>query len=230
VYSGSATNASSTSAPAKLVITAAPTTVAASGTSSVTVGGTVTLVATVSRPAGYTGVPSGQVNFYQGAVLLGSAALDGTGKATFRKSTSGIALGSYGVVAKYAGDTSDSASASSALTVEVTKAETEVTMTAQINPVTKGSPISIATTVTHACCSTAPPSGTVTFLMGTQTLNTLKLSSGSVTLSVSTANIAPGTYDVVAKYSGDATNQPSTSTLSVTVAAPAASSSSAAVR
>jgi uncharacterized BrkB/YihY/UPF0761 family membrane protein len=66
--------------------------------------------------------------------------------------------------------------------------------------------------------------------MGTQTLNTLKLSSGSVTLSVSTANIAPGTYDVVAKYSGDATNQPSTSTLSVTVAAPAASSSSAAVR
>jgi len=195
----------------------------------VAVGGTVTLVATVSRPAGYSGVPAGQVNFYEGAVLLGSAALNGSGEATLRKSTSGIAVGTYAVVAKYAGDTSNSASTSSAITVEVIKAETEVTMTAQTNPVTKGNPISIATTVTHACCSTTPPSGTVAFVMGTQTLNTLPLSAGSATLSVSTANLAPGTYDIVAKYSGDATNQPSTSTLSVTVAA-AASSSSAAVR
>jgi hypothetical protein len=233
VYSGSATYESSASTAAKLVVSKAATTVTPSGTSSVEAGGTVTLVANVGRPAGYTGVPTGTVHFYSSTLLQstqGVAELDGTGKAVYEQELTGVPAGTYSVIAKYAGDDSDAASNSSSLTVIVTKALTEVTLTSSANPVTEGSPVSITAVVTHACCSTVPPSGTVAFLLGTKSLGTLTLTSGSAVLPVSTTGLTPGTYSVVAKYSGDATNQPSTRTFSLTVAAPAASSASAATR
>jgi subtilase family serine protease len=231
VYSGSVTYESSTSPAATLVVNKAATTVVASGTSSVEVGGTVTLVATVARPAGYTGVPTGQVQFHSTNLLQstqGVAALDSTGKAVYEQVLNGVAPGTYSVIAKYAGDSSDSGSNSATITVVVTKALTEVTLTPSSNPVTEGSTVSITAVASHACCSTVAPSGTVAFSMGTKSLGTLNLSSGSAVLSLSTTGLTPGTYNVVAKYSGDATNQPSTRTLSLTVAAPAASLADAA--
>ncbi|WP_158941502.1 Ig-like domain repeat protein [Granulicella sp. S190] len=233
VYSGSATYESSVSAAEKLIVNKAATTVIPSGTSSVEAGGTVTLVANVARPAGYTGVPTGSVHFYSSTLLQstqGVATLDSTGKAVYEQVLTGVPAGTYDVIAKYAGDGSDAASNSSTLTVIVTKALTEVTLTSSTNPVAEGSPVSITAVVTHACCSTVPPSGTVAFLLGAKSLGTLNLSSGSAVLSVNTAGLTPGAYGVIAKYSGDATNQPSTRTLSLTVAAPAAPSASAAAR
>jgi subtilase family serine protease len=232
VYSGSATYESSTSA-ASLVVTKASTNVAASGTSSVEAGGTITLIATVARPTGYTGVPTGSVHFYSSTLLQstqGIAELDGTGKAVYQQELSGVPAGSYSVIAKYAGDGSDSGSNSATITLVVTKALTEVTLTPSANPVTEGSPVSITAVVSHACCSTVAPSGTVAFSMGTKSLGTLNLSSGSAVLPLSTAGLTPGTYSVVTKYSGDATNQPTARTLSLTVAAPVASSASPAAR
>ncbi|WP_353061955.1 Ig-like domain repeat protein [Tunturibacter psychrotolerans] len=224
VYSGSATYESSVSATEQLIITKAATATVSSGTSSVEAGGTVTLVANVARPAGYTGVPTGTVHFYSSTLLQsaqGVATLDSTGKAVYEQVLTGVPAGTYSVVAKYAGDGSDAASNSSTLTVIVTKALTEVTLTSSANPVAEGSPVSITAVVTHACCSTVPPSGTVAFLLGTKSLGTLSLSSGSAVLSVKTAGLTPGTYSVVANYSGDATNQPSTRTFTLTIAAPA---------
>jgi len=224
VYSGSATYESSVSAAEKLIVTKAATTVVPSGTSSVEAGGTVTLVANVARPAGYTGVPTGTVHFYSSTLLQstqGVATLDSTGKAVYEQVLTGVPSGTYHVIAKYAGDGSDAASNSSTLTVIVTRALSEVTLTSSANPVAEGSLVSITAVVTHACCSTVPPSGTVAFLLGTKSLGTLSLSSGSAVLSVNTAGLTPGTYSVIAKYSGDATNQPSTRTFTLTVVAAA---------
>jgi subtilase family serine protease len=230
VYSGSATYASSTAPAAKLTVNPAATMVVESGTSSVTVGGDATLTAVVSRPSGYAGVPTGTVQFSSDSQVLGTAPLDSTGKALLREAVNGVPAGTYSVVASYLGDASDRASKSSALKVVVTKAETEVTLDASANPVTEGTTLSLTATVTHACCTTTAPTGTVTLLNGTKTLDTLSLSGGSATASISTAGLTPGTYNFVAKYSGDSTNAPSSRTLAVTVAAPAASTARAAVR
>ncbi len=226
IYSGSATYASSASPATDLVIRPASTTVAASGSTSVENGGMITLDVSVSRLAGYTGTPSGQVQFTSAGLLQstqGAVTLDATGKAVYEQTVGSVPAGSYQVFAKYAGDSADSGSTSSAFTVVVVKAESEVTLKSSANPVAEGTPVVITATVSHACCSSVVPTGTVTFLLGTQTLGTMDLSSGSAALSVSTSGLAPGTYSVVVKYSGDAENQSSTRTLSLTVAAPAAS-------
>ncbi|MBB5058048.1 hypothetical protein HDF16_002754 [Granulicella aggregans] len=226
VYSGSPTYASSTSAATNLVITPAATTTVASGSSSVVTGGMVTLVATVKRPAGYNGIPTGKVQFTSAGLLLssqGAVTLDPTGKAVYEQELTGVIAGTYQVIAKYSGDSTDSESTSQVLTVVVTRAETEVTLKASANPVAEGTSTLITATVSHACCSTITPTGTVTFLLGAKTLGAVSLGSGSAALSVSTTGLAPGKYSVVVNYSGDATNQPSTRTLSLTVAAPAAS-------
>jgi hypothetical protein len=63
------------------------------------------------------------------------------------------------------------------------------------------------------------PTGTVTFVSGNTTLGTAPLTSGTATLSVSFA--AVGTYSILANYSGDNANLPSTSnTLSITITIP----------
>jgi hypothetical protein len=63
------------------------------------------------------------------------------------------------------------------------------------------------------------PTGTVTFVSGNTTLGTAPLTSGTAALSVSFAAVAA--YSVVANYSGDNANLPSTSnTLSITITIP----------
>jgi hypothetical protein len=63
------------------------------------------------------------------------------------------------------------------------------------------------------------PTGTVTFVSGNTTLGTAPLTSGTATLSVSFA--AVGAYSILANYSGDNANLPSTSnTLSITITIP----------
>jgi hypothetical protein len=81
------------------------------------VGASVTFTATVT-PALGTPTPTGVVTFKDGTTALGTGTLNATGVATF--ATAGLAVGSHSVTASYAGDTSNTASVSSAVTVVVT--------------------------------------------------------------------------------------------------------------
>jgi len=74
---------------------------------------TATLTATVTRPSGYAGTPSGTVNFYYGSDFLGSASLS-SGKAILSHSSSGLPAGSYKITADYAGDGDDNTSSGTA--------------------------------------------------------------------------------------------------------------------
>ena len=63
------------------------------------------------------GTPTGNVSFYDGAVLLGTSALNGSYQASL--TTSALAAGSHGITARYAGDANHFTSTSQSLTVQV---------------------------------------------------------------------------------------------------------------
>lgn len=84
------------------------TTVAASSSPSSPSSGTnVTLSATVNHSSGTT-VPTGTMAFMDGATLLGSASLNGSGTATL--STTALSGGTHSILAVYGGDSSYAAS------------------------------------------------------------------------------------------------------------------------
>ncbi len=85
----------------------------------VTTGQSVTLQATVT-PASGTVTPTGTVMFIEGAASIGSGTLDGSGVATF--ATSSLSAATHSITASYGGDSSFSASTSSAGSVIVNAA------------------------------------------------------------------------------------------------------------
>jgi hypothetical protein len=61
--------------------------------------------------------PTGSVTFSTGSTTLANVKLNSSGVATLTASTSGYPAGTYAVVAKYTGDSSDADSTATALNV-----------------------------------------------------------------------------------------------------------------
>ncbi len=76
-----------------------------------------------------------------------------------------------------------------------------ITLSATPNPATVGQTVTISATATG---SGATPTGTVAFMYGARTLATLPLTSGTASISPSTAGLPAGNYLLTASYSGDA--------------------------
>ncbi len=111
LYSGSATNAESTSAAVAQVVNRAPTTtILASSLNPSAVGQSVIFTATVTAPSG--GFPSGTVSFKHLGTLLGTAALS-NGVASFTTST--LPAGTDHIVGVYSGSPTNTGSSSAAL-------------------------------------------------------------------------------------------------------------------
>src|SRR5262249_24877463 len=116
---------------------------------------TTTAIASSANPSIYgqnmtftaavTSGATGWVQFLDGAVLLGSAAISG-GNATF--SISSLAVGSHSITASYGGDLNFSGSASTALTDTLNKASTTTTVASGVNPSTFGQNVTLTATVT----------------------------------------------------------------------------------
>lgn len=186
-YSGDASDASSVSPAASLTLTSvvATTTTLASSATSVTTGTSVTLTATVSQASG-ANVPTGTVTFTDGATTLGTGALS-SGKATY--TTSSLAIGTHSITASYAGDTNDTSSTSSALSIVVTgvpsftlsasptsatiPAGQSATSTVSVQPVngfTGTATFACSGLPAHATCTFAPASVTISGGAATTTL------------------------------------------------------------
>jgi hypothetical protein len=103
---------------AKIVPTNPTTTTLTATPTAAAVGATVSLTATVAPDSGST-VPTGMVSFKDGATTLGTMSL-ASGKATY--SNSALAVGTHSITAAYAGDTNDTASTSSAVSVTINPA------------------------------------------------------------------------------------------------------------
>ena len=99
-------------ATASLIVAAATTAALTSSANPSFFGQAVTFTATVTGAS-----PTGTVTFKDGATVLGSGTLNGSGVATF--TTPSLAVGSHSISAAYAGDASNSPSTSAVLTQSV---------------------------------------------------------------------------------------------------------------
>jgi hypothetical protein len=201
--------------------TAASTTTALSATATqITVGQSVTFSVTVTAAAG--SAPAGNITLLDGSTSLGTSAL-ASGAATF--TIASLAAGTHSITASYAGDTTDGASTSSAVSVQVNAGTaplqaTAVTLTATPKTAVSGQAITLTAKVAETAGSSSP-TGTVSFQDGSSAIGSSPLTAGSGTLAVNTLSV--GTHSLTAVYGGDTANSPSTSkAVSVTITAAAA--------
>jgi Bacterial Ig-like domain (group 3)/FG-GAP-like repeat len=117
VYSGDSNSDPSTSPILSQVVQKAGTTTALSASpTSANLNQSVTFSATVTP--GATGVPTGTVNFLDGATQIGTSPLNASGVATFAIST--LTAGSHSITAAYSGDGNFNVSTSSVVSLAVT--------------------------------------------------------------------------------------------------------------
>src|SRR5262249_20418164 len=120
-FPGSTDYAAVTSAPITFTINRGTALVALATTGgSAVFGPPITTTATVTGP----GAPSGKVAFSDGATLLATVPLDGSGKATF--TTTELAVGSHSITATYSGDADLIGAESGSTTESVNQAATEI--------------------------------------------------------------------------------------------------------
>jgi predicted secreted protein len=203
VYSGDANNAASQSAVlSEQVQQAGPVSVVSSANPS-TAGTAVSFTAAIAAPQG--AAVTGTVTFKDGATVLGTAAVNGSGSAVF--STAALAVGQHSIVAAYGGDINNKAAASSVLLETVQTAGTSVTLTSGANPSLASATLTLTATVVGTGGSVT---GTVTFEDGTTVLGVSPVNAGGVATFAATG-LAPGQHSLIAIYSGDADDVPSTS-------------------
>ncbi len=191
--------------------TMSPTsTVLASSRNPSVLGQNVTFVATVTAGSG---TATGSVQFYNGALLLGSGSLN-SGRALL--STSALDTGSHSVTAVYGGDGHRLGSTSAPLTQVVNAtpgAPTSTSMAASATQTTAGQEVSFTATVSGG---SGTPTGSLQFLDGGAVLGAVSLAGGQARLT--TSSLAPGIHFIRATYTGDSNFAGSTSsTVQLTV-------------
>jgi hypothetical protein len=202
--------------PSAATVTATATSLSASATQ-ISVGQSVTFSVTVTPAAGSTA--AGNVTLLDGSTSLGTSAL-ASGAATF--TIASLAAGSHSITASYAGDTTDGASTSNVVSVQVNAATaplqaTAVTLTANPTTAVSGQTITLSANVAPTS-GTSTPTGTVTFQDGSTAIGHSTLAAGSGALAISTLSV--GTHSLTGNYSGDANHSPSSSKpVSVTITA-----------
>jgi len=141
------------------------------------------------------GVPTGTVEAYYGATLVGSGTLDNTGATSFV--VTGLPAGVSGIVVKYLGDANFFV-ASTSLSESVTASASEITLNSGNNPSSLGQPVTFDVAVTSASGIAA---GTVALFEGVNALGTATLNAnGQTTFTLSTLSV--GTHAIRAVYSG----------------------------
>jgi sugar lactone lactonase YvrE len=207
VYRGDSNYAGSTSAQAISVTiqqTSTNTILATSATNAIATR-PVTLTATVTTAGGST-IPTGNVNFMSGSILLGTASLNDQGMASV--TTASLAVGVDNVTAVYIGDPNDTGSTSAPLAITIVQAPTTTTVSSSQNPLQTLTPVVISATVANG--GTQNPTGVVTFKEDSAPVGTGTLNANGVA-TVSLPSLTVGSHTFVASYAGDALNLPSLS-------------------
>jgi streptogramin lyase len=190
---------SSTSATVTETVNRAATAVALSPSSNpVATGKSVTFTATVTAVAPGAGTPAGTVTFFDGTIVLGTVALNASGKAAL--TTSFATAGSHTIKAVYHGNGNFLASSRQITEQVVVPRPSTTTLVASANPVPTGQPVTFTATV-GAASGTGTPTGTITFMDGTVVLARVALKGGKASLTRSFST--KGSHLIKAIYSGD---------------------------
>lgn len=188
VFSGAGGNPSENLALWTATKPSASTTTLSSSVSSSTYGSPVSLTAHVSPAAA-----SGVVTFSSGKTTVGAANLH-AGTATLKSSV--LPVGSDTVTASYPGDGLYGASTSGAVTINVAKATSSLTLTASAAAAAQGASVTFTARATPAAAT-----GQVTFTSGSSTLGTANLSAGVA--KITTTALLVGADLVSASYAGN---------------------------
>jgi Pro-kumamolisin, activation domain/Bacterial Ig-like domain (group 3) len=171
-------------------------------------------------PLSNTTAATGSITVKDGSAVVGVFPLAVTGTASINLST--LAPGMHTLVLSYNGDASYNPSDSSSLPIPVSVAMSATGASLQSSSSTVSSSGTFALTVVISSLSAAvQPTGTVTFLNGTQTLGTAQLTAAysirgasiaTASLPVSGSSLTAGVLNnLTASYSGDANYAASTS-------------------
>ncbi|HVK43312.1 MAG TPA: Ig-like domain-containing protein, partial [Micropruina sp.] len=194
-----------TAAPTTTVLTASP--------NPADHGDPVTLTATVASVG--SPVPSGTVQFSDGATVLGSVPVEATGKATFTTST--FTNGTHPITATYQAN-DDYGTSTGTLNVVVAARATNTALTATPNPASHGENVTLTATVTSS--GSPVTTGTVLFSDGAVVLGGVPVDASGVA-SYSTSSLTNGTHPITATFEAGDDYTASTGTLNVVVAAKA---------
>jgi hypothetical protein len=210
-YLGDTNFTGSTSSPPYVqTITGTPTSIAVSATPNPGIAGVPEPITATLTSTANASLLTGSVTFTSGATTLGTANLS-NGVATI---TPSLAVGSYQVVATFAGNANLGGSTSVVYPLSIVTATTSTALTVTPATAPVGSTITFTATVTG---NGVIPTGTVTFMAGGTAIGTPQaLTNGTAVLINS--SLAVGTYAVTAVYSGDVNNSVSTSaTVNLTI-------------
>jgi Bacterial Ig-like domain (group 3) len=207
VYGGDVNYTGSTSSVLTQTVNAAVSTtvVVTSGSPSV-FGQLVTFTATISPHSGP--VPTGTVTFKDGATVLGTGAVNGSGVATF--STSSLTVANHTITAVYGGDANFLGSTSAGIFQTVNKAATTTVVVSSLNPSLHGQSVMFTATVSPTAPGAGTRTGTVFFRDGASTLGTGVVNASGVA-TFSTSSLAVGSHSITAYYAGDGNFNASTS-------------------
>ena len=186
------------SAPVTFTIGKGAATVAltSSGGSAV-YGQSITFVATVNAAGAK---PDGRVTFSDGGAAIGSAPVDGSGRATL--TVWSLALGSHSIVASYDGGSGLIAATSSAAAESVRSDTTEVVLVPHgVFRKKKLVSVHLTATVEPVAPGGGTPTGEVTFKVRKKTLGTASVGGGTATLRVKAASVLRKPVTVI--YDGD---------------------------
>ena len=169
-----------------------------SSTAMAAYGQTVTFTAKVKPANSSPGTPSGTVSLMDGDTSLGFQFL-AAGQAVFTLNT--LSLGAHSLTAVYNGDDFFDLSTSAVLTETIKTDGSTTVVSSSANPSVCGQSVTFTARVNPVAPGSGTPSGTVTFMNGTNMLGTGTLSSGQATFTTSALSV--GLHAVVALYGGD---------------------------
>ena len=194
-YSGDSDNAAVTSAAVTVVVQQAKSTITlTSSANPLTMGGALSLSATVSSDSPSA---SGQVNFYDGTTLLGKASLSQNGTASLMPTALG--LGTHSLTAVYVGDTNHAAS-TSAPVPELVVASSAASLSSSNNPAASGQDVTFTAQIHGA--GTAAPTGSATLRDNGALLAAVPLNAaGAATFTTNALSV--GTHTITMTYPGD---------------------------
>lgn len=188
-----------------------------SSTNPATLGSPVAFTATVRYDSKVRA--GGAVWFLNGDTLLGTATLNGRGRARFATDT--LPAGSHPITAVYQGDASFAPSASATLVEVVDRRRSTTVLTTTPDPSEMAQVVTLTAAVTSRGRSEVL-SGTVTFSDGASVIGVAAVDdTGHARFS--TPALPAGSHDLTASYSGDSTFAPSTSDHRTHLVQPAAS-------
>jgi sugar lactone lactonase YvrE len=166
------------------------------------VGLAVTLTALVSN--GNQGNSTGTVQFFDGAVSIGSQAVNANAAVL---TTSFTTVGPHIITAVYSGDNLNAASTptSSHPLTETIEQATTLNVVSSANPDIEFTPITFTATLAVQGGSTVP-TGSITFADGTTPLGSPAPLNGSGVASFAVPPLAVGAHHITASYAGDGTS------------------------